>query len=136
MLDKLKTRYSASQKEYLSYCTYLDPRFKNCVNFDLPSFKTQIKEINDSYIEVILDTQSQTLGSIEPNPSFATPIHRQAVATSSNSKRGSFFKDDYSQEEDIVRTSGDVMTKISQELDHYARIKLLAVEKENLNLLN
>ena len=25
MLTKLKTRYSASQKEYLSYCTYLDP---------------------------------------------------------------------------------------------------------------
>ncbi len=28
------------------------------------------------------------------------------------------------------------MTKISQELEHYARIKLLAVDKENLNLLN
>ncbi len=112
MLTKLKTRYTGSQKEYLSCCSYLDPRFKNCVNFDMPSFKQKIKEINESYTEVIFDTQSQTLGSIEPNPAFATPIQRQAVATSSNSNRGSFFMDDFSQE-DIVTTSDDVMTKIS-----------------------
>ena len=101
----------------------------------MQNFKQKIKEINENYTELIFDTQSQTLGSIETNPAFATPIQRQAVASSSNSNRGSFFEDDFSQE-DIVTTSDDVITKISQELDHYARIKLSAVDKQNLNLLN
>ena len=65
MLEKLETRYSESQKEYLSYCTYLDPQLKNTVNFDMQIFKAEIKEINDSYTEYILDTQSQTLDSIQ-----------------------------------------------------------------------
>ncbi len=53
MLNKLQTRYTDAQKEYLSCCSYLDPRFKNCVNFDMPSFKKKIQEINESYTEVI-----------------------------------------------------------------------------------
>ncbi len=53
MLNKLKTRCTGSQKDYLSCCSYLDPRFKNCVNFDMASLKKN-QEINESYTEVIL----------------------------------------------------------------------------------
>ncbi|MCP4350704.1 MAG: hAT transposon family protein, partial [Desulfobacterales bacterium] len=102
----------------------------------MQNFKEKIKEIDENYTELILDTQSQTLSSIETNSAFATPLHRQAVASPSTSNLGSFFEDDFSQEDMVTTTSDDVMTKISQEVDHYARIKLTAKDKESLNLLN
>ena len=135
MLRKLQTRYTADQKEYLSCCSYLDPRFKNKVNFDMQKFKEKIKEINDNYTELIFDTQSQTLSSIETNTAFATPLHRQAVASPSTSNQDSFFEDDFSQEDNVPTSSDDVMTKISQELEHYARISMSSLDKQNLNLL-
>ena len=136
MLEKLETRYDSDQKDYLSYCSYLDPRVKNTVNFDMQKFKAQIKEINDSYTECILDTQSQRLGSIERNQSFATPINRQAVpSSSSNTRRGGIFMDDYS-EDDTVCTSDDVITLILKKLEQYAKIQFIAVQKENMNLIS
>ena len=65
MLAKLETRYNEKQIEYLSFSTYLDPRLKKKVNFNMHSFKAKIKEISDSYTNCILDTQSQMLDSIE-----------------------------------------------------------------------
>ncbi len=135
MLNKLQTRYTDAQKEYLSCCSYLDPRFKKKVNFNMQNFKQKIKEINEIYTELIFDTQSQTLGSIETNPAFATPLHRQEVASPSTSNLGSFFEDDFSQEDNVPTSSDDVMANISQELEHYARISMSSLDKQNLNLL-
>ena len=140
MLQKLETRYTESQKQYLSYWTYLDPRLKNTVNFDMQNFKAEIKEINDSYTEYIPDTQSQTLDSIQTNPTFASPINRQVVAGSSSSGNtrcgeGDMFMDDYS-EEDTVRTSDDVTTLISMELGQYAKIQFTREQKENVHVIS
>ena len=39
MLLKLDTRYTGEQIEYLSVCTYLDPRLKLSVNVDMQKFQ-------------------------------------------------------------------------------------------------
>ena len=96
------------------------------------SFKAKIKEISDSYTNCILDTQSQMLDSIE-NEAFATPINRPAEAvpgSSSNTSCG-IFDDDFSDtEEDTLCTSDEVMTRITTEIDHYAKIKLQKHQKK------
>ncbi len=109
---------------------------KKKVNFNMQNFKEKIKEIDENYTELIFDTQSQTLSSIETNTAFATPLHRQAVASPSTSNLGSFFEDDFSQEDMVPTSSDNVMAKISQEVELYARIRLSALDKQSLNLLN
>ena len=112
---------------------------KRTVNFSMQNFKAQLKEISDTYTNCILDTQSQTLDSIE-NQAFATPINRQAEAvpgSSSNTRHGGIFMDDYSDtEDDTVRTSDDVITLISKEIEQYAKIQLYAVQKESMHLIS
>ena len=39
MKIKLDSRYSPFQTEYLTWCSYLDPRFKSHLNFNMADFK-------------------------------------------------------------------------------------------------
>ena len=84
MLNKLESRYSKPQIEYLSQCTFLDPRFKKTVSFDLQSFTERVKDIALSYTEIIHDTESQSLENIE-NPSFSNTHTRRELPTASTS---------------------------------------------------
>ena len=65
MLIKLNSRYDEDQKEYLSQCSFLDPRFKKSVEFDMGSFVDKLKNIVISYTEIIHATDDQTLENIE-----------------------------------------------------------------------
>ena len=133
MLQKLETRYTGEQMEYLSMCTYLDPRFKSSVNIDMQKFQQILKDIHDNSTEIILDTQSQTLNDIQPNPVFASPVNNQPATTSSSSntmcEEDDIYEDDYN-EEGTVRSSDDVATMISKELEQYAKIQYNKAQKK------
>ena len=93
MLNKLESRYSEAQIEYLSQCSYLYPRFKKSVQCDLPSFTERVKDIALSYTEIIHDTQSQSLQNIHNSHT------RREQPTSSTSKdtENDIFSDDDSE---------------------------------------
>ena len=65
MLIKLDSRYNEDQKEYLSQCSFLDPRLKKSVHFDMGAFTDRVKDIVLSYTEIIHATEDQTLENIE-----------------------------------------------------------------------
>ena len=136
MLQKLETRYSKDEEEYLSMCTYLDPRFKSSVNINMQKFQKLLKDIHDTSTEFILDTQSQTLNNIQPNPVFASPVNNQTATTSSSSNTmcevDDIYVDDYNEEEGTVRSSDDVAAMISRELGQYAQIQYTKTEKKDM----
>ena len=89
MLLKLKSRYSQEQKEYLSQCSFLDPRLKKSVEFDTAAFTVRVKDIVLSYAEIIHGTEE----NIE-NESFAHTRREEptstSTATSSTSRNTDF----------------------------------------------
>ena len=116
-------------------CTYLDPRFKNTVNINMQKFQKILKDIHDNSTEIIFDTQSQTLNDIQPNPVFASPVNNQPATTSSSSntmcEEDDIYEDDYN-EEGTVRSSDDVATMISKELEQYAKIQYNKAQKKDM----
>ena len=77
MLLKLQSRYGQEQKEYLSQCSFLDPRFKKSVEFDTDAFTVRVKDIVLSYAEIIHGTEE----NIE-NESFAHTRREEPTSTS------------------------------------------------------
>ena len=94
MAKKLEDRYTKKQIEFLEHCTYLDPRLKKKVEFDMVIFKHKVKEINSKASEIIPNTQSQDLENIE-TPTFATPNPRQVVPVTVTVARNTEDEDDF-----------------------------------------
>ena len=127
MLIKLNSRYDEDQKEYLSQCSFLDPRFKKSVEFDMGSFVDRVKDIVISYTEIIHPTENQTLENIE-NESFAHTRREKPISTSksntSTSKSSNtgekvheIFTDDQSDDDTEITDSLDMITKIKAEIE-------------------
>ena len=74
------------QIEYLSQCSYLDPRFKKSVHCDLPSFTERVKDIALSYTEIIHDTQSQSLQNIHNSHTRREESISSTASTSKDTK--------------------------------------------------
>ena len=94
MLIKLDSRYSEDQKEYLSECSFLDPRFKKDVHIDMVAFTDRVKDIVLSYTEIIHATEDQSLENIE-NESFAHTRRDKPISTISTSKSSKSNNTDY-----------------------------------------
>ena len=140
MLNKLQSRYSEPQIEYLSQCTFLDPRFKKKVSFDLPSFTERVKDIALSYTEIIHDTESQSLGNIE-NPSFSNTHTRReqpttSTASTSRETEHDIFTDDVSEDETEITNSHNIIRKFSIEIDRYKSIVMKKEQKANIKLIS
>ena len=140
MLNKLESRYSKPQIEYLSQCTFLDPRFKKTVSFDLQSFTERVKDIALSYTEIIHDTESQSLENIE-NPSFSNTHTRRELPTASTSNNTretvhGMFIDDLSEDETELTNSQDIIRKISLETDRFKSIVMKKEQKANIKLIS
>ena len=140
MLEKLSTRYSAIQEEYLTSIAYLDPRFKGSVEVNVTDLKSRVKTIYEqtgSYI--VGPTQNQELENIT-NPRFATPI----ASTSRSSSEGIpsqtqalNFNDLYSDDTVDVEVSdiNQLEEKIQSELNLYQSTRLTREQKINTDLL-
>ena len=141
MLNKLESRYSKPQIEYLSQCTFLDPRFKRTVSFDLESFTERVKDIALSYTEIIHDTEDQSLETIE-NQSFSHTRREQptaSTASTSNNTRETvhdMFIDDVSEDETEMTNSHDIIRKITLEIDRYKSVLMKKEQKANLKLIS
>ena len=105
MLKKLETRYSKEQIEYLSQCSYLDPRFKKSVHCDLPSFTERVKDIALSYTEIIHDTQSQSLENIENSHTRREQPTSSTASTSKQTSHDIFTDDESKDETDITNAN-------------------------------
>ena len=140
MLNKLESRYSEHQIEYLSQCTFLDPRFKKNFSFDLPSFTERIKDIALSYTEIIHDTKSQSLENLE-NPSFSNKHTRREQPTTwtvstSRETENDIFTDVLSENETKIANSNEMSRKISVEIDRYIYISMTKQQKANIKLIS
>ena len=124
MLHKLDSRYNAIQMEYLSQCTFLDPRLKTTVSIDMQSFTERVKDFAMSYTEIINDTESQSLDTIE-NASFSNTHTRREQPTTSNNtletQKGIFF-DDASEDDTEITNSNNIINKISSEIARYQTV--------------
>ena len=140
MLNKLKSRYSEAQLNYLAHCTYLDPRFKKSVNPNLRSLTEKVKDIALTFTDTVSGTQSQNLQNIQ-KPSFSNTTREKPSSSNStnvNLKKpynNLLFVDDDSEEE-TETSSDDLSIKISRELDAYARITLKSEQKQKINLIS
>ena len=139
MLLKLKSRYSQEQKEYLSQCSFLDPRLKKSVEFDTAAFTVRVKDIVLSYAEIIHGTEE----NIE-NESFAHTRREEptststATATASTSRNTDFdiFYDDQSDDDTEYTDSSDIIRKINAEIMRYKTVTMKKEQKQTLNLIS
>ena len=131
MLKKLQTRYSKEQYEYLSQCTYLDPRFKNYVECHLPSFTDRVKDIALSYTEIIHDTQSQSSQNIHSHTRRKEP-----TPSTSKDTENDYFMDDESEDESELTSTNDLSKRISAEIDRFSRISLKREQKHTIRLIS
>ena len=132
MLTKLETRYSKEQFEYLSQCSYLDPRFKKSVHCDLPSFTERVKDIALSYTEIIHDTQSQSLQNIQNSHTR----REQPTPSTSKDTENDIFSDDDSEDESELTSTNDLSKRISLEIDRFSHINLKREQKHNIRLIS
>ena len=139
MLIKLDSRYNEAQTEYLSQCSFLDPRFKKSVQFDMGSFTDRVKDIALSYTEIIHDTEDQSLENIE-NQSFSHTRREQptaSTASTSNNTRETvhdMFTDDVSEDETEMTTSHDIIRKFNVEIERYKTVTMKKEKKQALSL--
>ena len=133
MLIKLDSRYSEDQKEYLSECSFLDPRLKKDFHIDMVAFTDRVKDIVLSYTEIIHATEDQSLENIE-NESFAHTRRDKPISTISTSKSNNtdydLFTDDQSDDDTEITDSSEIINKINDEIQRYKTIKMNK-EKKN-----
>ena len=135
MLKKLETRYSKDQIEYLSQCSYLDPRFKKSVHCDLPSFTERVKDIALSYTEIIHDTQSQTLQNIQ-NSHTRREEPTSSTASTSKDTEHDIFTDDDSEDDSELTSTNELSRRIAGEIDRFSHINLKREQKHNIKLIS
>ena len=131
MLHKLDSRYNAIQMEYLSQCTFLDPRLKTTVSIDMQSFTERVKDFAMSYTEIIHDTESQSLDTIE-NAAFSNTHTRREQATASNNTlvtQKGIFVDDASDDDTEITSSNDIINNIFNEIVRYKSVSMKETRK-------
>ena len=138
MLHKLDSRYNETQMQYLSECTFLDPRHKNTVSIDMESFTERVKNFAMSYAEIINDTESQSLDTIE-NAAFSNTHTRREQPTTSNNTlvtQKGIFVDDASDDDTEMTSSNDIINKISNEIVRYKTVRMRRDQKTNMSLIS
>ena len=140
MLVKLQSRYDPEQKEYLSQCAFLDPRFKKSVVFETDVFAERVKNIVLSYAEILHGTEEH----IE-NESFAhtrreEPTSSTATATASASTSTTcdfeIFSDDPSDDDTEIINPSETIKRIKDEIQRYKTIKMTKPQKETLHVIS
>ena len=138
MLHKLDSRYDETQMQYLSECTFLDPHLKKTVSIDVESFTERVKDFAVSYAEVIHDTESQSLDTIE-NAAFSnTHTRREQPTTSTNTlvTQQGIFVDDASDDDTEMTSSDNIINKISNEIVRYKTVSMKRDQKTNMSLIS
>ena len=139
MLEKLATRYSPEQSQYLRCIAYLDPLYKEKVNIDIEAFKTTVKNLYES-TNIIAATPGQELQDIE-NPTFTTPTassttrssHSQTLSTKDQMMMD-LYSDDAIKEE--IADLNHLEDRIANEVNLYRYITFTKKEKEETKILD
>ena len=124
--------------QYLSECTFLDPRLKKTVSIDVESFTERVKDFAVSYAEVIHDTESQSLDTIG-NAAFSNTHTRREQPTTSNNTlvtQKGIFVDDASDDDTEMTSSDDIINKISNEIVRYKTVRMKRDQKTNMSLIS
>ena len=135
MLNKLQSRYDQNQLDFLSHCTFLDPRFKKYViDIDSQAFIDRVTNIAMNYTEIIQGTESQGLQNIE-NPAFTHTRRKEPQASSNtgenqNNVQDIFMDDDSDDDENAITSTHAHSRKISAEIDIYKNISMKGDEKK------
>ena len=103
----------------------------------MQSFTERVKDIVLSYTEIIHDTESQSLDTIE-NLSFSNTHTRREQPTTSNNTletEDDIFCDDVSEDDTEITNSNDIINKISSEIARYKTVAMKKEQKANLSLI-
>ena len=141
MLVKLQSRYNPEQKEYLSQCAFLDPRFKKAVVFETDAFTERVKDIVLSYAELFHGTEENIENESfantrreEPSPSTATAT--ASASTSTTTDFDLFDDDDPSDDDTEIMNPSETIKKIKEEIQRYKTIKMTKTQKETLHVIS